>query len=242
MIRIDITLSSDFPIVLPVHYNEHIQALVYHHLDPDVARKLHDEGFRYGKRRFKLFTFSRIFGRGRYDRKNRLLTFPPRIRIAFAFAVESIGRSFLDRMVRSDPIVLEGNLLKVAETRITIPKVGRKVKVKTLSPITVYRTVPEGGRRRTVYFPPDSPEFAGLVKMNLLRKYETLYGREYSGGLEVHTLQKGRMAIVKYKGTVIKAWDGTFLLRGEPDILRLALGAGLGAKNSHGFGMVTEIT
>ncbi len=42
---------------------------------------------------------------------------------------------------------------------------------------------------------------------------------------------------MRYKGTVIKARDGTFLLRGEPDILRLALGAGLGS-----FGVVTEIT
>lgn len=223
-----------------MHYNEHVQALIYHHLDPDVARRLHDEGFKYGKRRFKLFTFSRIFGRGRYERKNKFLTFPPRIRIAFA--VESIGRSFLDRIVRGDPIVLEGNLPKVAETRIIIPEVGREVKVKTLSPITVYSTVLEGGKRKTLYFPPDSPEFAGLVKMNLLRKYETLYGEKYSGGLEVKVLKKGRMAIVRYKGTVIKAWDGILLLKEEPEILQLALGAGLGAKNSQGFGMVTEIT
>ncbi len=56
--------------------------------------------------------------------------------------------------------------------------------------------------------------------------------------MEVEVLKRGKMAIIKYKGTVIKAWDAHLLLTGEPEILKLALGAGLGAKNSQGFGMV----
>jgi len=236
--QIRITLTSDSTILLPIHYNEHVQAMLYRYLDRDIATRLHNEGFRYRKRSFKLFTFSRIHARSRYDRRNKLITFFPPIRIHFAFAVDSVGRSFLNNVIKADSIVLEGNLLQVADVQISSPAVGEEMRVKTLSPITVYRTHLKDGRKRTTYYPPDSPEFPLLIKLNLLRKYETLYGREYPSSLEVEVLKRGKMAIIKYKGTVIKAWDAHLLLTGEPEILKLALGAGLGAKNSQGFGMV----
>jgi CRISPR-associated endoribonuclease Cas6 len=45
----------------------------------------------------------------------------------------------------------------------------------------------------------------------------------------------------RYKGTWIEGWTGRFLLEGPPELLRLALEAGLGAKNSQGFGYVEEV-
>jgi CRISPR-associated endoribonuclease Cas6 len=44
----------------------------------------------------------------------------------------------------------------------------------------------------------------------------------------------------RYTGTWIEGWVGRFLLEGPPELLRLALDAGLGAKNSQGFGYVEE--
>jgi len=43
---------------------------------------------------------------------------------------------------------------------------------------------------------------------------------------------------VKYKGTVIKGWMGIYRLKGAVSLLKMALDAGLGAKNSQGFGCV----
>lgn len=40
----------------------------------------------------------------------------------------------------------------------------------------------------------------------------------------------------KYKDTIIKGWVGAYFLAGDPDLLKLALTAGVGAKNSQGFG------
>ncbi|WP_448575536.1 CRISPR-associated endoribonuclease Cas6, partial [Thermomicrobium sp.] len=45
----------------------------------------------------------------------------------------------------------------------------------------------------------------------------------------------------RYKGTWIEGWTGRFLIEGPPEYLRLALEAGLGAKNSQGFGYVEEV-
>ncbi|MDW8006914.1 MAG: CRISPR-associated endoribonuclease Cas6, partial [Thermomicrobium sp.] len=55
--------------------------------------------------------------------------------------------------------------------------------------------------------------------------------------LGVHPKSK---RLERYKGTWIEGWVGRFVLEGPPDYLRLALEAGLGAKNSQGFGFVEE--
>ena len=48
---------------IPVQYNHLVQGLVYHNLDRALSEWLHEQGHIYGARRFKLFTFSRLFGK-----------------------------------------------------------------------------------------------------------------------------------------------------------------------------------
>ena len=50
-------------LVLPLHYHSLLQGLVYNLMaGSEVAEFLHDQGFRRGARRYKLFTFSRLEG------------------------------------------------------------------------------------------------------------------------------------------------------------------------------------
>jgi len=44
------------------------------------------------------------------------------------------------------------------------------------------------------------------------------------------------LKVIRYKGTIIKGWMGKYRLTGKPELLTVALDAGLGAKNSQGFG------
>jgi len=46
------------------------------------------------------------------------------------------------------------------------------------------------------------------------------------------------MVIRKFKGTVVKGWHCVLGLEGPRDLLQLALDAGLGSKNSQGWGCV----
>lgn len=43
--------------------------------------------------------------------------------------------------------------------------------------------------------------------------------------------------IVLFKGTFIEAWTGIFAIQGNPDFLSVTYDAGMGNKNSAGFGM-----
>ena len=47
--------------------------------------------------------------------------------------------------------------------------------------------------------------------------------------------------IVYYRDFVIKGWLGIYEIEGDPRLLKLAYSAGLGAKNSQGFGMIDVI-
>ncbi|MGB9824119.1 MAG: hypothetical protein ACPLN0_06715 [Candidatus Hydrothermia bacterium] len=57
---------SDY-IALPIHYNHMVQAFIYSSLEQDIANWLHEKGFEYGPGKFKLFTFSWIFGKKRIE-------------------------------------------------------------------------------------------------------------------------------------------------------------------------------
>ncbi|MDY6970211.1 MAG: hypothetical protein SVR08_16370 [Spirochaetota bacterium] len=77
--RLKIELLSEQPITLPTGYNEYLQALIYKFLNTDNAQWLHDEGFVFEKRKFKLFTFSSIINRGKFDSIKKEFTFPQNV-------------------------------------------------------------------------------------------------------------------------------------------------------------------
>jgi len=60
---IRIRLRGESPLLLPKHYNHILQAFFYKNMDPQIAKFLHDFGFIFGGRRFKLFTFSKVMGK-----------------------------------------------------------------------------------------------------------------------------------------------------------------------------------
>ena len=57
--RLEIELGFDDKLVLPIHYNNIVQGFIYNNIEDEIFKTfLHEEGFQYGKRSFKLFTFS----------------------------------------------------------------------------------------------------------------------------------------------------------------------------------------
>lgn len=235
--QIKVVFSSDWEIILPIHYNEHLQGFVYKSLDDDIGKILHNEGFKYEKRSFKLFSFSRIIGEFRLFKDRGVIVFKPPIIVWFSFGIREVGLSFLKNIYDKRQI-LAGNPLTVSDVNIKTYDINNDLVVKTLSPITAYRTVYENGKRKTVYYSPRDENFINLVKFNLLKKYKVVYGEDYYGDLEFKGLRGFKMSIVKYKNTVIKAWNGVFYLKGDKSILELALYCGLGVKNSQGFGFI----
>ncbi|MGR3303251.1 MAG: CRISPR-associated endoribonuclease Cas6 [Candidatus Scalindua sp.] len=56
-----------------------------------------------------------------------------------------------------------------------------------------------------------------------------------------HNMRHCRERIRSFKGTVIKCWTGHFWLGSEPEFLQFAFAAGLGSRNSGGFGFIEKV-
>lgn len=229
---------------MPLHYNALVQGLVYHLLGEETGRQVHDEGFSAGKRRYRMFTFSRLRGRYVLQRAEGQIQFPDGVTLLVSSPYRDFCEDVAQVVVRQDRVRLGTQWLRVHTVSLTSPAVpGSEAVFRTLSPVTVYSTVSRpDGTRFTYYFEPGSREFARLLSQNLLRKFEAFTGMPYRGeGVEFQWVGRSDLSVVRYRGGIIKGYMGCLRGRGDLALLQLGLEAGLGAKNAQGFGMVEVV-
>jgi len=246
-VRLDVTLGAKGRLTLPIHHNHLVQAAVYRLIEePTLAEYLHSHGFVWRDRRFKLFTFSRLLGESHFEKEREIIVFSPPVRLVItspvAFLVKELGKGLLRRgYMRIGSTWLE--IAGIASGEQVVRK--QEIRVQMLSPLTVYSTLDKPSGRYTYYYSPFEERFSVLVGLNLAKKYEILYGRAFSGAepvkISAEKITPNDFKVLKYKNTVVKGWLGRFRLKGDPEMLTLALEAGLGAKNSQGFGCCEEI-
>jgi len=74
--RITLEFGSEKRLSLPIQYNYTVQGFLYGNITPELGEFLHDQGFMFEKRSFKMFSFSRL--QGRYELKgDRIAFYPP---------------------------------------------------------------------------------------------------------------------------------------------------------------------
>lgn len=231
--------SESERVVLPTDYNYLVQAAIYRSISRELADFLHDRGFLFGKRSFKMFTFSRLEGRYVLDRDNGRFIYSGDVTLYVSSPIEKFIEDLANTIALRGSITLGKQRLKVVELAFPPrPAIeGDKLVIRMLSPLTVYSTLmTRDGRRKTYYFSPYEREFSELVNSNIKRKHFLLTGRRIKSDIRIEPL-KVREVIVMYKGTVVKGWMGLFSLSGPKTLIETAYEVGLGAKNSQGFGM-----
>ncbi|HHW17723.1 MAG TPA: CRISPR-associated endoribonuclease Cas6 [Firmicutes bacterium] len=230
------------PFAIPIHYNYYLQAAIYEGLSKEVGGFFHDTGFEYEGRKFKLFTFSRLLGKSTLDREKGEFSFSGDVTFIVSSPIKqfcsSLATGFLKLgSVRIASVPFSVTAVEVAEPQAT----GTSLLVRAMSPVTVYSTMTKyDGSKYTCYFDPREPEFQRLILSNLAKKYQVLTQEEPPQTPPFRIVPKGvpKLSIVDYKGTVVKGYSCLFLLEGPPQLLQIALDAGLGAKNSQGFGCI----
>ncbi|MEN2985444.1 MAG: CRISPR-associated endoribonuclease Cas6, partial [Thermodesulfovibrionaceae bacterium] len=208
-----------------------------------LATKIHNQGFidPNTKRNFKLFTFSRLIPLDKAKVKDGKITFYGSVSLIVASPISEFIQSFATNLIKAGYInLLDQTLILDSVTVEGLPEYREKILVKTLSPITVYSTlITADGRRKTYYYSPFEEDFEKLVIENLSKKLRALTGKTLlEGSIRPYRVNSKNQRIVLYKNTVIKGWDGIFELRLPEELFQLAFDAGLGGKNSQGFGCV----
>lgn len=241
--RIKLRLGKpDTAIILAQYYNHYIQGLVYQHLETHLATLLHDEGIGEGSKRFRYFTFSRLMGD--FRREEDRLVYPRGATLFIASPNTQFMESFLLNLLTDGQLRIgdaEVSLMK-AEV-IPTPSYQKEVLLKALSPITLRDTLRLApGKRYTHYLAPIAPDFSPRIIENLRHKVRFWCGRDVDPKdaycLPEKVDSEKNFHMVRFKDTWVKGWSGLYRFSAPPEYYQMALEAGLGERNSAGFGCV----
>lgn len=241
LITLENTEGTEF--VLPYHYQEYIQAFLYRLNDPEFGSFLHDVGYVHNDRVFKLFSFSRILEKPlKIIREKHLFVFPETI----SFMISTVENPMLEALLKSicqfhrayymgryQVIITSVDLMPVS--------VSSDLVVRALSPVCIYSTatLPDG-RKRTIYYAPQERDFSELLRQNAIKKFQAYYHKEpLDDNLKVVSLGRTKEVVSYYKRFVIKGHLGRFRLTGSEELIKIVMEAGLGGKNSSGYGLIT---
>ncbi len=236
--------GKDETMKLSLHHNHYIQAAIYQLLDPVYATFLHQEGYIFNNRQFRLFSFSRLMGNYSVDSKAGVISYTGPVKLVVLSPIQNISEEIVNSLIRGKEFRIGTQQLSCVAVQAEYPSVtSREIKVRTLSPIVSYSTMlrPDG-RKFTYYYEPAETEFVRLVCENLFKKYRAWELNpeiaEADFDFTIEPLGRYRRRILKYKDIIIKGYSGNYLLRGKEEYLNYALNVGLGAKGPQGFGVI----
>lgn len=230
-------IRPEQPVTLPINYHHILQSIVYRTLSAssEVSGFVHDEGYTFGDRQYKMFQFSHL--QGKYHIHQKRITFGEyitfEIRSPENRVIQLLAQSFQVQGIRFGDIHCRD--VEVELRDYTIEERNLMIRMKT--PITVYSTDKQSGS--TYYYTPDEEMFYEQINDNFFRKYYAYYGVMPVSEIHlepVHIREKDKF-VTRYKQNYITGWYGTYRLSGHRKYLDFLYQVGLGGKNSQGFGM-----
>lgn len=247
--RIEITLDVGKGISIPINYNYILAGIIYRFLNqsnPEYAFFLHEQGYNLGDKRFKLFTFSQLMAQKREIRGN-YIHFKSLLTWFVSSPQEEFLGSFAASLLDQQEVCINDIPLQIKDVNIPkMPYFQEHMYFRCLSPITMSTKRERNGKIVAHYLLPDEPEFSDLVRQNLIRKHEIIYGRkpkddsfrmefdaDYIAKREGHVTR-----LVSYKDINIRGVLCPFNAYGSPELMFVGYECGFGDKNSAGFGMV----
>jgi len=208
--------------------------------------QLHDDGYQQGKRKFRHFTFSRLYSKGMKRQSDKLTFFNP-LTFSMSFLIDPMPNIVIKHLIRNRTMRLANEEFIIKEANaFSEPFTGEEKEVEfefqTLSPIVAHRDIEKNGRPFRYYFSPFEPEFFELIRENLKRKYESIYNEQPPDEMDCFIVPtnvdpKRSFSLVKYRNFVIKGYSGRFHFKGSGKLAQIAFHTGFGSNNPQGFGM-----
>ena len=232
-----IKIGLDRPLTLPLAYHHIQQSIIYRLMGDSEGTPLHDGGYGDSRKTFKLFTFGPLTGK--YHVESGRITFLNEVSFEFRCVDEEYGGAIAGNIIKRG-IDFGDDHFSSVEVRRDDKRIEKNdIKIKMISPITVYETSEDG---KTKFFNPSEKNFVDAVIENAYHKYAAFTQgevRENIGFEAVHVDRRDKY-LTRYKGFIIEGYKGIYRLSGNTDMLKFLYNAGLGGKNSQGFGMFEE--
>lgn len=252
--RFKLTLLAEknaFGSRIPFNYAYESSALIYKILsksDAAFSAWLHDNGFVVDKKRFKLFTFSRLQIPNFQVDGSHINIVSDIVEWYISFLPERSTQEFVQGLFQEQVFELGNRRANVrfrvqSIEMVPSPEFTDRMTFETLSPICIVQKRDDG---KQDYIAPDHPRAGELVRLNLLDKYEALHGvqlpqQDFPFELTILSPPKSSLITIKAdtpQESKLRGFSCRLELHAPPELMRIAYEAGIGGKNSLGFGMV----
>jgi CRISPR-associated endoribonuclease Cas6 len=267
--RIKLTLvPKEKQCCIPINYQYPLSAAIYQILStasPEYADFLHEKGYLSADGKpLKLFTFSYLFIPGVKRDEDLLVAYnyPVCTLHISSPLIEDFIQHFVVGLFGNQELVI-GNQHTVGRFHIQqveslpVPEFTTETRFKCLSPFVVSTMKEHAGKLMPHYIRPDDPALGAAIRLNLIKKYETIYhqppdnqeltfslDQDYvrrKGGPEKITKLITLKEHLEAEATRIRAIYAPFTLAGSTELMQVAWEAGLGTHCSQGFGCVEVV-
>ncbi len=215
-----------------------LQGVIYRLLsyDKEVGDEVHDEGYELDDKSYKLFTFSRLHGKGAYE--NKMITYTGNIDFEIRFVDDRAIDDIKASIAKSPYILLGKEILPILEYKaIDNTITSSSIDIKMITPITLHKIDEDN---KTLYINYDDEEFSSMIFNNAINKYKAYYRdniKDLSLSINPISVNDRDKVVTTFKGTYITGWQGYYHLEGSNELINFLYYAGLGDRNSQGFGM-----
>ncbi|MGQ9462823.1 MAG: CRISPR-associated endoribonuclease Cas6 [Candidatus Fervidibacter sp.] len=226
---------------VPWDYRTALTKAIYEVLsefDPDYSNWLQEQGFRLGKRACRLFVYSDLIPTHKTISQYGLAD----VRW-MTWQIGSPDQRFIQTFIkglerRKLSLELFGTTVEVLDLVQMKPLgLGSGLVFHTISPIAVSVGDPNRSKH-PIYLHPDQPEFVEGLKRNLIAKWEAFHQKAWNETEFGIRVWNPKSKLVRVFDTNVRAWHLHLQMWGSDELIRFTYDAGLGIKNSQGFGMI----
>ncbi|MGB9680161.1 MAG: CRISPR-associated endoribonuclease Cas6 [Minisyncoccia bacterium] len=249
--RLKLTLLPEEGKSLNINYNYFLSGWVYNTLkkaNKEYAEELHTKGYSYGKKAFKLFTFSQLRSKN-FKITDKNIMFLDKTYLYITSPKKEFLLNFIGEVLNNDILKLQNYEFKIESAEVLKePEFNNEEnKFICLSPIVSSTAVEIDGKRKSVNLPLHQPKFVENLKNNLIEKYYVLYNTlpdnlslNINFDMQYYS-QKPKSKRIKYKNIFVWGYMVPFIMSGNIELIKVAYDCGIGEKNSAGFGMIQKI-
>lgn len=254
--RIQLTLEHPPRQILPINYQYLVSSWIYRTLgnaDADFAQQLHEYGYDFGGKQYKLFAFSSL--RPKWfdiDKKEATFTLSKSpTTIELSFYVDEAVQHFVMGLFKDQAFSLSSGRFKADFTVSGIemlpkPVFEKTMRFRTQTPICVSRNIE--GQPHAHYASPEEEGYGQWLLENLVRKQHALMPQvigaeersvELDFPYEFKLLSEPKSKLLTIKGISIRGYLFDFELTAPKELMELGYFGGFGGKGSSGgFGIV----
>lgn len=238
---------------LPINYQYPIAAWIYktlHLANPEFSQWLHEQGYSYEKRKFKLFTFSPIKFENYVIQKDRIIAQTPNCNITLSFLLPEAVKHFVSGCFKNQHFGL-GDRTSQVDFEVKAIDIENQIeftnsmRFRSLSPICISEPVERNGKLTSQYLSPEDNGYEQRFFDNLREKYLSANegAQKLTGNCKLTVLHtpKSKLIIIK-QGTPseskVRGYNYDFEIEAPKELMEVGYYAGFGEKNSMGFGCI----